>query len=147
MSEMSDAVSDVPHPVPRTARRMDTATITLRTLVIVCAIAGVITTLRGLQAAWSADAPTAGRFGPLPQAVWALSPYALLLMISLFRISRRSLATVLVTTLLAWFMSTGYRDLDEMGLVAMAIPLIQLAFIGGALGVMFTFWLLRKRKA
>ena len=146
MSEMSDIVSDVPHPVPRTARRMDTATIMLRTLIIVCAAAGVITTVNGLQEAWRAGLPSGGRFGRLPQEIWALSPYVFLVMISLFRISKRSLATLLVTTLLAWFMSTGYRNLDEMGLVAMAIPLIQLAFVVGALGVMFTFWLLRKRK-
>jgi hypothetical protein len=79
--------------------------------------------------------------------MWALTPYALLVLISLFRISKRSLCTLLVTTLLTWFMSTGYRDREEMGLVLMAIPLIQLAFVAGALVVMFTFWLLRKRKA
>jgi hypothetical protein len=146
MSEMSDIVSDVPHPVPRTTRRMDSATIMLRTLVVVCAVAGVITTINGLQEAWREGLVPGGRFGRLPQELWAVSPYFFLVLISLFRISKRSLATLLVTTLLAWFMSTGYRNLDEMGLVAMAIPLIQLAFVVGALAVMFTFWLLRKRK-
>ena len=147
MSERSDLVSDVPHPVPRTGRRTDTAIITLRALVIICATAGVITTISGLEAAWDAGALGAGRLGRRPQQLWAILPYAILVMISLFRISRRSLSTLVVTTLLAWFMSTGYRNLDQMGLVAMAIPLIQIAFVGGALAVMFTFWLLRKRKA
>jgi hypothetical protein len=142
---MSDIVSDAPHPVPRSARRMDTATITLRILVAACAIAGSITTVSGLREAWANGLPT-GRFGRFPQEVWALSPYVLLIVISLFPVSKRSLATLVVTTLLAWFMSTGYENLDEMGLVAMAIPLIQIAFVGGALAVMFTFWLLRKRK-
>jgi hypothetical protein len=146
VSEMSDVVSDVPHPVPRTVRRTDTATITLRSLVVVCAIAGTITTILGLQEAWRNGLQTGGRFGKIPQEIWAVLPYVLLTVISLFRISKRSLSTLLVTTLLAWFMSTGYRNLDQMDLVAMAIPLIQLAFVAGALAVMFTFWLLRKRK-
>ncbi len=145
MSEMSDIVSDVPQPVPKTSRRSDTASITLRSLVIVTAVAGVITTINGLQVAWAEGLPTGGRFGKIPQETWAVLPYVLLAGISLFHLSKRSLTTLLVTTLLAWFMSTGYRNLDEMDLVAMAIPLIQLAFVAGALGVMFTFWLLRKR--
>jgi hypothetical protein len=146
VSEMSDVVSDVPQPVPRTARRTDTATITLRSLVLVCAVAGTITTILGLEEAWRNGLPTGGRFGKIPQEIWAVLPYVILTAISLFRISKRSLSTLLVTTLLAWFMSTGYQNLDQMDLVAMAIPLIQLAFVAGALAVMFTFWLLRKRK-
>ena len=145
MSDTSDLVSDVPQPVPRTARRMDSATISLRILIVACAVAGVFTTINGLTAAWEDGLPT-GRFGKIPQEIWAGSPYVFLVLISLFRISKRSLATLLVTTLLCWFMSTGYGNLEEMGLIAMAIPLIQLAFVFGALGVMFTFWLLRKRK-
>jgi lysylphosphatidylglycerol synthetase-like protein (DUF2156 family) len=118
----------------------------LRSLVVVCAIAGTITTILGLQEAWRNGLQTGGRFGKIPQEIWAVLPYVLLTVISLFRISKRSLSTLLVTTLLAWFMSTGYQNLDQMDLVAMAIPLIQLAFVAGALAVMFTFWLLRKRK-
>ena len=81
------------------------------------------------------------------QRTWGVTPFIVLVLIAMFPISKRSLTTVLVTTLLAWFMSTGYWNLDEMGLMVLVIPFIQLVFVLGALGVMFTFWVLRKRRA
>ncbi len=147
MSELSDIVSDEPRAVPRTAWRSDPAALTLRLLIIVGAVFGVTTTLRGLRDAWSHGATVEGDWGAIVQQAWGVTPYVLLVLISLFPVSKRSLSTLLVTSLLAWFMSTGYWHLDEMGLMVLVIPFIQLVFIMGAMGVMFTFWLLRKRKS
>jgi hypothetical protein len=146
MSELSDIVSDEPKAVPGAAWRSDPAAVMLRVLIIVLAIFGVNTTLRGLRDAWSHGASVSGDWGAIAQQMWGVTPYVLLVLISMFRISKRSLSTLLITTLLAWFMSTGYWHLDEMGLMVLVIPFIQLVFIMGAMGVMFTFWLLRKRK-
>jgi hypothetical protein len=142
MSELSDAVTNVAQPAAPSIWRADTATLTLRVFILACAIAGVMTTMDGLRNAWSSGVPA--RFGQLQHELWAVTPYLLLAGSSLLRVSRRSLTTLLVTTLLAWFMSTGYSNLDQMELGIGIIPAIQLAFIGGALIVMFTFWLLRK---
>jgi hypothetical protein len=79
--------------------------------------------------------------------IWGLTPYVLLFAFAMLRVSKRSLATILVTALLAWFMSTGYSNLDRMELGVGVIPMIQLVFIAGALIVMFTFWLLRGAKS
>lgn len=145
MSELTEAVSD--RAVAVSSWRSDTTALTLRALIWACAVAGVITTIDGLQQAWAQGVPADGSFGRIPQEIWGITPYVLLVVISMLHVSKRSLSTLLVTTLLAWFMSTGYGNLDEMGLVVMVIPMIQLAFVAGALGVMFTFWLLRRRKA
>lgn len=144
MSEPTNSASNVAQAVSRSAWRSDTAALTLRVFILACAVAGATTTLTGLQQAWGNGAPASGWFNPLMQQIWGVTPYFLLLALSLRRVSKRSLATLLVTTLLAWFMSTGYHDLDELDLGAGVIPLIQLAFIAGALVVMFTFWLLRR---
>ena len=141
MSDYSDAVSHLAQPSARSAWIADTAALTLRVFILVAAIAGVLTTYAGLQDAWSSGVPA--RFGHLQHEIWAMTPYLLLVGIAVTRVSKRSLTTLLVTTLLAWFMSTGYSNLDQMDLGIGVIPLIQLAFIGGALLIMFTFWLLR----
>ena len=118
----------------------------LRIIIVICAALGIWTTWGGLRDAWSHGASAEGDWGVVVQRTWGVTPYVVLVLISMFPLSKRSLTTVLVTTLLAWFMSTGYWNLDEMGLMVLVIPFIQLVFILGALGVIFTFWLLRKRK-
>jgi hypothetical protein len=105
----------------------------------------VTATIRGIHAAWLTGAPHDGRWANIVQQAWGVTPFILLVLISLFPISKRSLTTILVTTLLAWFMSTGYWSLEEMGLMVLVIPFIQIVFILGALSVMFTFWVLRRR--
>ncbi len=141
MSQISDAVS-TPQPVARSAWLADPATLTLRVFICACAIGGLATTLSGLRDAFSSGIPM--RFGQLEYQVWGSLPYLVLVTIALTRVSQRSLATLLVTTLLAWFMSTGYSNLDQMDLGIGVIPLVQLAFIFGALMVMSTYWLLGK---
>lgn len=145
VGELSDTVSDQARPVPRTSWRSDPSTVALRLSIILCALGGVSTTIRGVRAAWSTGVPHEGLWAEVVQQTWGVTPFVLLVLISLFPISKRSLATVLVTTLLAWFMSTGYWSLEEMGLMVLVIPFIQIVFILGGLSVMFTFWLLRKR--
>ena len=145
MGEPSDTVSNQPIPVARTAWRSDPPTLALRLAIVLCVIGGMSTTIRGIHAAWQTGVPHEGPWAGLAQQAWGVTPFIVLLLISLFRISKRSLATVLVTTLLAWFMSTGYWSLEEMGLMVLVIPFIQIVFILGGLAVMFTFWLLRKR--
>jgi hypothetical protein len=147
VSELSNAVSDQPRPVPRTTWRNDPARLALRIVIAICAVLGVWTTWGGLRDAWSHGAPVEGDWSVVVQRTWGVTPYIVLVLISMFPLSKRSLTTVLVTTLLAWFMSTGYWNLDEMGLMVLVIPFVQLVFILGALGVMFTFWLLRKRRS
>lgn len=142
MSEISEAVSTAAQPAPRSALLGDTATLTLRVFTLACAAGGITTTLGGLQDAFASG--VALRYAQMNYQLWSVVPYLLLVAIAMLRVSRRSLATLLVTTLLAWFMSTGYGNLDQMELAIGVIPLIQLAFIGGALMVMFTFWLLRQ---
>jgi hypothetical protein len=146
VSELSEAVSDHPRPVPRTSWRSDPVRLALRIVIAICAAFGIWTTWGGLRDAWSHGVPVQGDWSVVVQRTWGVTPYVVLVLISLFPLTRRSLTTVLVTTLLAWFMSTGYWNLDEMGLMVLVIPFIQLVFILGALGVMFTFWLLRKRR-
>ena len=145
MNELSGSVTDQPRAVPAESWRSDTATIVLRISVLLCAAGGVIATIRGIHAAWQNGVAHEGPWTGLVQQAWGITPFVALVLISLFPISKRSLTTVLVTTLLAWFMSTGYWSLEEMGLMVLVIPFIQIAFIVGALCVMFTFWLLRKR--
>jgi hypothetical protein len=147
VAELSEAVSDHPRPVPRTSWRSDPIALALRCVIVLCAVLGMWTTWGGLRDAWSHGAPLESEWSVWVQRTWGLTPFTVLILIALFPISKRSLSTVLVTTLLAWFMSTGYWNLDEMGLMVLVIPFVQLVFIMGALGVMFTFWLLRKRRA
>ena len=142
MSEISDLVSDQPTPVAQ--RTTDVKAVLLRIAIALALIAGASETISGLHNAWERGASAEGS---LLQQAWGLLPYALLLVIATFRISKRSLCTLMVTALLCVFMSTGYFSLDEMGMGINAIPLIQLAFIVGALVVMFTFWLLRTKPA
>ena len=145
MNDLSESVTDQPRAVPATAWRSDPATVVLRVSVLLCAAGGVAATIRGIHAAWQNGVAHDGPWTGLVQQAWGITPFILLVLISLFPISKRSLATILVTTLLAWFMSTGYWSLDEMGLMVLVIPFLQIVFILGALSVMFTFWLLRKR--
>lgn len=146
MSELFEAVSDQARPVPRTTWRNDPARFAIRAAIVICAALGIWTTWGGLRDAWSHGVAVEGDWSVVVQRTWGVTPYVVLVLIAMFPLSRRSLTTVLVTTLLAWFMSTGYWNLDEMGLMVLVIPFIQLVFILGALGVMFTFWLLRKRR-
>src|SRR5688500_7074240 len=101
MSELSDIVSDEPKAVPRSAWRSDPAAITLRIIIVLLAVLGVNTTLRGLRDAWSHGANVSGDWGAIVQQTWGITPYVLLVLISLFPISKRSLSTLVVTTLLA----------------------------------------------
>jgi hypothetical protein len=146
VSDLSDTVSDQARPVPRTSWRSDPMKLALRSVIIVGAALGVWTTWGGLRDAWSHGAPLENDWSMVVQRAWGVTPFIVLVLIAMFPISKRSLTTVLVTTLLAWFMSTGYWNLDEMGLMVLVIPFVQLVFVLGALGVMFTFWLLRKRR-
>lgn len=145
MSELAETVSDQPTPVQ--SRPRDWAALALRVVILAVVIAGASTTYRGLHDAWDHGVPTDGRFGWFTQELWGFLPYGLIVLIAAFKISKRSLATLLVTSLLAWFMSTDYWNLDEMGMVVFIIPFIQLIFVAAALVVMFTFWLLRTRKS
>jgi hypothetical protein len=146
VADLSEVVSDHARPVPRSTWRSDPARFALRAVIVLCAIFGIWTTWGGLRDAWSHGSPTQGDWSIVVQRSWGVTPYAVLILIAMFPLSKRSLTVVLVTTLLAWFMSTGYWNLDEMGLMVLVIPFIQLMFILGALGVIFTFWLLRKRR-
>ena len=145
MSELSDIVSDEPVPVTKQRWAADKKALVLRALVVAAAVAGAIESVRGLMFAWDHGVSHEGRIETLAQEVWGVFPYVVLVLIAMLRISKRSLITLLVTTLLCWFMSTIYFDLEEVGLAVLVIPFIQLTFILGALAVMFTFWLLRKR--
>lgn len=147
MSDLSETVSDQARPVPRTSWRSDPIKLALRFVIVVGAALGIWTTWGGLRDAWSHGAPLESDWSMIVQRTWGVTPFIVLVLIAMFPISKRSLTTVLVTTLLAWFMSTGYWNLDEMGLMVLVIPFIQLVFVLGALGVMFTFWVLRKRRA
>ena len=147
MSDLSETVSDQARPVPRTSWRSDPIKLALRFVIVVGAALGIWTTWGGLHDAWSHGAPHESDWSMIVQRTWGVTPFIVLVLIAMFPISKRSLTTVLVTTLLAWFMSTGYWNLDEMGLMVLVIPFIQLVFVLGALGVMFTFWVLRKRRA
>ena len=144
MSELSDIVSDQPIPVTRIGWASDKKALVLRVLILLTAVAGGFETLRGLRNAWQNGVEAGGALGAVQQ-VWGLFPYGLLLLIAAFRVSKRSLVTLQVAALLCWFMSTGYFNLDEMEMAVFVIPFIQLTFVAGALAVMFTFWLLRKR--
>ena len=143
MSEISDLVSDQPSPVVR--RATDLKAVALRAVILVAVLAGGVETIMGLHDAWDQGVPADPPFGQSMQHAWALLPFVLLVVLAALRVSKRSLATVLVTALLCWFMSTGYFNFEEMGIGVLAIPLIQLVFIVGAIIVMFTFWLLRTR--
>jgi hypothetical protein len=145
--ELSDLVSDRPVPVRERSWTNDKKALLLRALILLAVIAGVIETLLGLRDAWAQGANVRSTLDAVAQQAWALLPFALVLFIAAFRISKRSLITLLVTSLLCWFMSTGYFNLDEMGIVLYIIPFVQLTFIAGALAVMFTFWLLRKPRS
>jgi hypothetical protein len=143
VTEISDLVSDQPTPVVRHATDLKAAV--LRAFILLVLIAGAYETIIGLRAAWKEGVAADLALGRTAQQAWGLSPFVALLALSAFRVSKRSLATLLVTSLLCWFMSTGYFNLSEMGMGVLTIPFIQFAFIGGALIVMFTFWLLRTR--
>ena len=145
MSELSDIVSDEPVPVTKPRWTGDKKALLLRLVILAGVVTGSIETIRGLRYAWDHGVSHDGLFETLAQEVWGVFPYAVLLMMAAFRISKRSLVTILVATLLCWFMSSIYFDLDELGIAVLVIPFIQLTFILGALAVMFTFWLLRKR--
>ena len=145
MSELSDIVSDEPVPVRQARWTGDKKALLLRLVIFAAVIAGSIETIQGLRYAWDHGVSHDGKFETLAQEVWGVFPYAILLGMAAFRISKRSLVTIFVATLLCWFMSTIYFDLEELGLAVLVIPFIQLTFILGALAVMFTFWLLRRR--
>ena len=147
MSDLSETVSDQARPVPRTSWRNEPIKLALRFVIVVGAALGIWTTWGGLRDAWSHGSPAESDWSMVVQRTWGVTPFIVLVLIAMFPISKRSLTTILVTTLLAWFMSTGYWNLDEMGLMVLVIPFIQLVFVLGALGVMFTFWVLRKRRA
>src|SRR5688500_5536861 len=147
MTELSDVVSDEAVPVRQRGWADDKMGLALRGLVLLTVAGGVTETLIGLRDAWSHGAPVHGQVGAVTQQIWAVLPYALILLISALRISKRSLITVLVAALLCSFMSSIYFELDELGMVLYVIPFVQLTFVAGALAVMFTFWLLRKRPA
>lgn len=145
MSEIAGTVSDQPTPVQ--ARPRDWGALVLRILILGAVLSGAHTTYRGLHDAWDHGVPTDGRFNWFTQEAWGFLPYGLIIVIAAFKISKRSLMTLLVTALLAWFMSTDFWNLDEMGMVVFVIPFIQMVFVAAALVVMFTFWLLRTRKS
>jgi hypothetical protein len=145
VSELSDIVSDQPVPVTKSRWTSDKKALVLRVLILGAAIAGSVETIEGLRFAWDHGVSHDGLFETLAQEIWGVFPYAVLIGIAAFRVSKRSLLTLFVATLLCWFMSTIYFDLEDLGLAVLVIPFIQLTFILGALSVMFTFWLLRKR--
>jgi hypothetical protein len=147
MTELSDLVSDEAIPVKERRWASDKMALTLRGLILLTVIGGVVETLIGLRDAWSHGAPVNGEVGAVAQQAWAVLPYVLIFLFAAMHISKRSLVTLLVAALLCSFMSSIYFELHELGMVVSVIPFIQLTFVLGALAVMFTFWLLRKRPA
>jgi hypothetical protein len=147
MTELSDLVSDQAVPVRERRWTTDKMALALRGLILMTVVGGIIETLIGLRDAWSHGAPVNGEFGGVLQQALAVLPYVLILLFASMHISKRSLITLLVAALLCSFMSSFYFELHELGMVVYVVPFIQLVFVAGALAVMFTFWLLRKRPA
>ncbi len=147
MTDISDVVSDQAVPVRERRWGSDKMGLALRGLILLTVVGGITETLIGLRDAWSHGAPVNGQLGSVAQQAWAVLPYALILFFAAMHISKRSLITLLVAALLCSFMSSIYFELQELGLVVFVIPFVQLTFVLGALAVMFTFWLLRKRPA
>ncbi len=101
-------------------------------------VATVPVIILGMLAAFHAQGHGTARGVPDPtqRIIWALVPHALLIAWLVFLAKSRSEVVLLAVLSAAVWITSHYSDLDELGLILLLAPLLQVCLVGLGMGVL-----------